>query len=577
MKRTAIYFSLIGAMVLSSTGCTEFLDTVPDNRTEIDDVEKTYKLLANAYPRNTYAGILEARCDGMTDFGNTFYGGQQTESYEFMKAGFYWEPYVQSSADDTYAAFWEDCYKMVSYANFALQSIEKYKDEWSEADVKRLRAEAKVCRAYAHFMLVSLYSNMFQYHRQGQNPGIPYVTEPEDTLLKQYDRETVAVTLTKVADDLFSEIDNLGGPSSHDVPEFRFTRNAALAFAVRYCLFTQDYRGVIKYANALLGTASTHEVMTGAGSQNFDGSQKQYVMENDGAFRDIRAKMLDWGEYSRSGTDLYQPGKYFTNPKNPSYLLTSEVESIVMRTFIGTLFTNYSYNQQTVSDIGSAPIFGTNRRWALPQLQLTGDETVFWVKYYEDMLLVNESAGIGYVYLKANLFRLEEVLLARAEAKAILSDFDGAIDDINMYVANKLLNYNYAADRLDRDRINTHYRPTIGGSGEDVWINNEFNSTFFDSRGYETVFELPLVKTLLLCVMDLRRVEFMFEGMRYFDILRWNIPVTHTRTRDNMSRTMQPDDDMRVLQLPQTTALSGLKPNPMEHNQGAWPGIIYNY
>ncbi len=547
------------------------MDTVPDNRTEIDSAEKTYKLLANAYPRNTYAGILEARCDGMTDFGNTFYGGQQTESYEFMKAGFYWEPYVQADNDDTYARFWEDCYMTISYANFALEAVEKYKNEWSAATVKLLRAEAKVCRAYAHFMLVCLYSNMFRYDQQERNMGIPYVTRPEDKLFTQYDRETVAITLSKIKEDLFSEIDNLGGPSAHEVPEFRFTRNAALAFAVRYCLFTRDYEGVVTYANMLLPVASTHETAAGV---NFDGSPKQYIRENDRAFESIKKQMLDWGEYSRSGTDLYQPGMYFTNPKNSSFLLTAEVESIVMRTFIGTLFTNYAYSQQTVSDVGSAPMFGANRRWALPQLQLTGDETVFWVKYYEDMLLVNESAGIGYVFLKANLFRLEEVLLARAEAKAMLTDFDGALDDINMYIANKLLNYNYSIDRLDRDRIDIRYRFSIG---DETWINNEFNDAFLKSQGYEPVFALPMVKMLLLFVMDLRRVEFMFEGMRYFDILRWNIPVTHTRARDNMSRTMMPGDDMRVLQIPQTASLSGLRPNPMEELEGAWPGIIYNY
>lgn len=563
---------MLASLALPAVGCTDFLDTVPDNRTNIDDATKVDRLLANAYPRNTYAGILESRCDGMTDFGTTYYGEQQTEDYEFMRTGFYWAPYVQAETDDTYHHFWEDCYKSIAYANFALEALDKYENEWDAQEVELMRAEAKVCRAYAHFMLVSLYSNMFQYDNRSENPGIPYVTVPEDRLFKQYDRETVEITLQKIADDLFSEIDNLGGAANYEVPEFRFTRDAALAFAVRYCLFTGNYPGVIKYADMLLPNALDHEE---SDDTNFDGSKKRYVTEEDSAFRNIGDRLLDWAEYSESGTDLYLPGMYFTNPSNRSYLLTSEVESIVMRTFTGTIFTNFAYSQSTVSDIGTVNVVG--KRWALPQLQVTGDETVFWVKYYEDMWLINESAGIGYVYLKSNLFRLEEVLLARAEAKAVQKDFDGAIDDLNIYISKKIMNYDYAADRLDRNAINTFYRPIIGGSGDDVWVNNEFNAEFFASRPYDPLYELPMVKELLLCIMDFRRVEFLFEGMRYFDVLRWNIPVTHTRSRDNMSRTMYPDDDSRVLQLPQQVLVSGIEQNPMENIREPWPGVIYNY
>ena len=575
MKRL-IYFALLGVITLSAPGCSDFLDTIPDNRTEIDEISKVSKLLANAYPRKTYAGILEARCDGMVDFGTTLSGSQQNESYEYMRAGFYLMPQVQAESDDSYERFWEDCYRAVSYANFALEALDEYGEEWDAAEAKLLRAEAKVCRAYAHFMLVCMYTNMFQYNRQAANPGIPYVEEPEEQVFKKYDRETVAVTLNKVKEDLFSELDNLGGPSAYSVPHFRFIRNAALAFAVRYCLFTKDYQGVINYANMLIPTAASHQVLTGSNNQNFDGTQKQYVTENDLAFQWCKTKMLSWTAYSSSGTNLYQPGIFFSNPANSSFLLSSEVESIVMRTFLGTYMASYAYSMETVSDMATANISGS--RWALQPLQLSGDNTAFWIKYYEDMLLVNEAAGIGYVYVKTNLFRLEEVLLARAEAKAMLgvmvdnSYFDGAIDDLNMYMNTKIYNYNYSNHRLDRSRIRDYYLTQTGNA--ESFVNNEFNQSVFD--GYGT-FETTMLKSLLLCIMDFRRVEFAFEGMRYFDILRWNIPVTHTRMRDNMSRTMYPDDDTRILQIPESTILSGLQPNPMKNIREPWPGVIYEY
>lgn len=573
MKRF-ILLIITAAVVVSTPGCKDFLDTIPDNRTEIDDISKVTKLLANAYPRRTYGAMLEARCDGMTDYGTTFTGGQQNESFEFMKAGFYWMPQVLADCDDSYERFWEDSYRSIMYANFALDALEEFDTVWTEKQKAPIRAEAKICRAYAHFNLVCLYTNMFQYNRQTTNPGIPYVEEPEDRVFKQYDRETVAVTLTKIEEDLFSEIDNLPGPSGYETPRFRFTREAAIAFAIRFCLFTRDYRGVILYANMLLPNAS---VFVNTGEFYADGLPKRYVSDEDSAFKSINNKMLDWVEYSSSGTNLYEPGLYFSDPNNRSFLLSSEVESIAMRSFLGTYMTSFAYNMETISEVASENVVGS--AWALQALQLSNDHTAFWIKYYEDMLLVNEAAGIGYVYLKVNLFRLEEALLSRAEAKIMLamqsddkSLYDSAIDDLNMYISSKIKNYKYSNHRLDRNKITTYYLDKKLGDTES-FLHSDINKPIFD--GITSQIEVTLAKSLIHNVLDFRRVEFMFEGMRYFDVLRWNIPVTHTRMRDNMQRTLYPQDDSRVLQLPESSILSGLEPNPMKRITEPWPEIKY--
>jgi hypothetical protein len=301
-----------------------------------------------------------------------------------------------------------------------------------------------------------------------------------------------------------------------------------------------------------------------SGTNSFDGSPKIYVAENDPASQEARRVLFDMVKFRTTGVDLYQPGLMFSNPENLSYYLMTEAETLTWRSFLGTLLTSYAYQTTTISDVlGTNP---TGGRYAMTVLQFSGDPTAFVVKYFEDMQLIDEVAGIGYVYNKINLLRLEEVLLARAEANAMLGNFQEALDDLNIYLQRKIDGYGNS-HRLDKDKVINYY----GGKIASSFVDNEFNINAFNQSGNAR----RLQQALIMSVMDLRRAEFFLEGMRYFDILRWNIPVTHTRLNDNMSRTLYPDDDNRILQLPATTVLSGLPLNPMSKIRDPWPGVAY--
>jgi hypothetical protein len=66
---------------------------------------------------------------------------------------------------------------------------------------------------------------------------------------------------------------------------------------------------------------------------------------------------------------------------------------------------------------------------------------------------------------------------------------------------------------------------------------------------------------VLLATLDFKRAFFLHEGMRWFDILRLRIPVTHL-TADGQVIELGPTDNRRVLQLPELTKQAGLEPNP---------------
>ena len=565
----SVIITVAAVFVVLLTGCNDFLNTIPDNRTEIDNMDKIHKILCNAYPQTTSNAMLEARCDDYVNFGATMYGTPQSTDFDYLRDGFYWLPSSSSRIEDTPKYFWEACYNAVSYANTALEALQSDSVSYDPKEVKMVRAEARIARAYNHFMLLTLFTNMFNRGNESTNPGVPYVEQTEDVMFKQYERGTVASTLAKVKEDLFDEIYNVGNANYYQSlgqqPKFHFTDQAAYAFAVRYNLFTQDYPGVIRYANYLIGQPSLHTDPSGTNS--IDGSPKVYVSTADPVYVQAGQVLFDMVKFQSTGVDIYQPGMMFSNPDNSSYYLSVEVQTLAMRSFLGTLLTSYAFPISAISNVQQNN--PTGGRFAMSVLQFSNDQTGFVVKYYEDMQLVDEVAGIGYVYNKINLFRLEEVLLARAEANAMLGNSQAALDDLNTYLQRKIANWN-SAYFLDKDKVVNYYNSQL--SDVNSYINSDFNKNAFTLSGND----LKLQKALIMTILDLRRSEFYLEGMRYLDILRWNIPVSHTRSADNATHTLYPNDDNRILQLPSTVVMSGLQLNPMSNIRDPWPGVIYD-
>ncbi|MEO6328475.1 MAG: RagB/SusD family nutrient uptake outer membrane protein, partial [Ginsengibacter sp.] len=68
-------------------------------------------------------------------------------------------------------------------------------------------------------------------------------------------------------------------------------------------------------------------------------------------------------------------------------------------------------------------------------------------------------------------------------------------------------------------------------------------------------------------ILYYKRAEFIHEGQRWFDILRYKLPVTHTTAPSasgmvTVLATLGANDLRKVLQIPQSTSLAGLAPNP---------------
>lgn len=135
------------------------------------------------------------------------------------------------------------------------------------------------------------------------------------------------------------------------------------------------------------------------------------------------------------------------------------------------------------------------------------------------------------------LLCMEEVLFNRAEAYAYTTgNIDKAIADLNLYASTRIAGYNATTHNITLDKIRDFYHPANDQEG------------------------------VVATVLDFRRSEFIFEGLRWFDILRYGSTVTHTvlNASGGVARTITntKDDPHRAFQIPVEAKLAGLELNP---------------
>ena len=151
-------------------------------------------------------------------------------------------------------------------------------------------------------------------------------------------------------------------------------------------------------------------------------------------------------------------------------------------------------------------------------------------KINEYFVKVSVNANIGTPYVMVPLFTTEEVLFNQTEAYAYTVSLTAAIADLNTYASRRILNYS-SAYNITEPKINAAFGTT------------------------------DVTEGLIQAILYYRRAEFIHEGMRWFDILRYKMPVVHTTT-DGQTLTLAADDLRKVIQIPQSTSLAGLAPNP---------------
>ena len=455
----------VGGLLLGAS-CNDYLDTVPDNRTEIDTPEKLGKLVASAYPKACYAINFNARVDYVTDSELS-----NKEKLSNTDPFFWREP--NSTAQDSPNYFWSQCYRAVSHANAAIEAGARFDDELTAAYV----AEARLARAFSHFLLVTTFSQMYDPtspEANAANPGIPYVDEPEDVSIKQYAREPVAKTYAHIEEDMLYGLQHLGSDAVHRVPRYHFNYAAAHTFASRYYAFKGEWEKVVEEASKVIPKpVDLQEVAPGIKNVSATDPAAIFAIDN----------FQPWTtDYAKNGVKDVRP--WYWRMTTKSNLLLCEMISSVAS--CGTM--RYAcLLADTNNTVNSAN--PTGGKWAY---MCSGDNRPFsWVGKYENQFTKNNiysTTGNNYsIYM---LLHAEEALFNRIEAYIHLNLLDEAVADLNIFCRARIFDhvtkdpYDEKENCLTLDRIydfyakyepanGTPYEVLLGRQGQESGVLHE--------------------------------------------------------------------------------------------------------
>ena len=344
-------------------------------------------------------------------------------------------------------------------------------------------------------------------------------------------RKSVAEVYRLIEQDILEGID-LIDDSKYQVPAYHFNRNAANALAARFYLFKRDYANCIKYANAALGSnpssslrkwasMSANTISTLLNAFNDETAPCNYLIQSTYSLQDRMLSACRYAINSGSAAEnvsatkdiLYEGG-------GPNW-------SGRLKAFDGKIY-----------------------RWG------AGSEYGSWLfRVYEYFEYTDKIAGIGYVHILYQPFTAEETLLCRAEAEVYMGRAADAIRDLGYWTASKMVD-----EELTQAGINSKYK---GNSNSNIYVGDLHPMEMSSEWKWNTLSDDE--KRIIHCILHFRRIETMFEGMRWFDIKRYGITVHHayrSPVEDEIHHDyLKWDDPRRVLQIPQNVIKAGYPSN----------------
>jgi len=516
MKKNLAYIVLV--LVLGLTSCN-FLDKNPDNRTEIDTKKKVRLLLVNAYNAANYGPLCEFSSDNIIDNNTPDAYGHINTKQPFNQGYnqiFAWEDVTAFSSQDSPYWIWDYCYKNIAVANQALSAILELEKQGE--DLSAEKGEALLCRAYNHFILVNIFAQAYKDAEQSKSDvGIHYMTEAETEVKPAYERNSVAEVYDLIEKDLLEGLP-LVSEDYYSVPKYHFNVKAAHAFAARFYLFKRDYDQVIAHANKVLGTTASE-----AASVMFDA-----------------ANCKDKGNIE---LELYA----WTDVASPSNLLILSTYSFALYGYTSTSC-RYTFNRAprdyTVN--GAGPCWDSSFPGA-SIWRFDANFGGFFSKLYEPFEYTDKVAGIGFPHSLRREFTTGETLLCRSEAEIMKGDIAAAVADMDVWAKGYL-----CTKDLTDARITSFFKKGKNVQHTPVLHNEDMCPTWKISDA-----QMPYI----WCVLHLRRIETLHDGMRFFDIKRYGIEIKHEIGYPVETKHLVWNDDRRAIQLPQEAILGGQKPN----------------
>lgn len=484
VMRNILYISFV---VVSIFSCDSMLDIYPE-----DSVSKEVFFNDQNDFELALTGLYSGLRSTAANADNGAYGGNLYWEVcaDAMFFQFSWHtPWYDISAGNLnpntsgIANLWSLLYKSINWANTIIEQVDAKGNILDASFAKSVKGEAHFVRAICYIRLTSLY---------GAVPMVDRVLTPTEAKLPRISVDDITNQL--IIPDLNIAIDNL-----EEYPNGwkygKATKLAAMGMKVRALLYNKDYANTVKAAQELMALENTSQYLS------FLADYKRIFANNNENNTEILFCIKYAAGGQKEGSTFNTPfGSYIPGLSQGS-MNGSWNSSIITPEYID------SYYYIDGLPAATSKWYTPDNPWANrgPRFESTfyiGDYTVlpngllfektmvsafnsdYKVKYPVNLNkgYMNEDSKIDWTNEDESDFiiiRYTDVLMMYAEAKTELNEIDESVYEI-----------------LDRVRARAGIDPVTRGQSQD-----------------------QMRKTIQLE----RKLEFAFEGLRYFDIRRWGI------------------------------------------------------
>lgn len=521
MKKLSILSLAAGMLALAS--CDSYLDKLPDDRAEVNTLDKAKKFLVSAYPNHSPNFVFYMSSDNVTDNG-VLYVAQPNQQNAYK-----WQP-IETEGNDDPKQVWNANYEAAAVANMALEALAG--DE--SADAQALRAEALLCRAFAMFQNANMFCMAWNDSKADEYLGIPYPKVAGESV---NERGTLRQTYENINADIEEALPLLND-GYLTVPKYHFNQKAAYAFAARFNLFYQNWDKAIEYATKALGgnpSGLMRDMDSYAPLAGVDDIHNKWIRSGE------NCNLMFVDAVSTNGRAHMGDSRYKRFNHNRDIITTQTM-------WAKTPWSNNKSSAEENALQEARLMYGSNQAVYIPSLN-------------EDFEIKDKINQTGYAHTVDPVFTGDETILTRAEAYIMKKDYDKALADMNTWLTAHCDVTSPKFLTLTVDNVNTALNAIRMTEVPSRAVSEESIKKPLNPQGFTV--EEGTQTNMIYVVLQMRRITTMYQGQRWLDIKRWGIEFTHHLDgEDNL--VFKAGDLRGAIQLPYDVIEAGLEPNPRE-------------
>lgn len=279
--------------MVAFTACDDKLDIVPKGQTTLSSVTDLEYLLNQeyglGYAPSSDLGMICNESLGMGINIPDVLTQRNTLNYAYLTYNESVDRVSLTLSDDRYS----QCYKYINYMNVILEKLPDA--EGDEAKKVQLEAEARVMRAYLHWLLVNIHAKQYDAATAETDGGIPYCDNADAS--EEKTKLSVATVYSRILEDCSDEV-IAALPLNDDGNVLRADRAFGNAVRAKVLMQMKRYSEALPYAEAALainGTIDDRSVIKETGSWSLSQDVvDNYVYINDGTRVNPCMEILSW-------------------------------------------------------------------------------------------------------------------------------------------------------------------------------------------------------------------------------------------------------------------------------------------